>query len=30
VFHLGALGSGAAMKLAVNTLIFGLNKALAE
>ena len=25
VFHLGALGNGAAMKLAVNTLIFGLN-----
>ena len=30
VFHLGALGSGAAMKLAVNTLIFGLNEAVAE
>jgi 3-hydroxyisobutyrate dehydrogenase/2-hydroxy-3-oxopropionate reductase len=30
VFHLGALGSGAAMKLAVNTVIFGLNQALAE
>jgi 3-hydroxyisobutyrate dehydrogenase-like beta-hydroxyacid dehydrogenase len=30
VFHLGRLGSGAAMKLAVNTLIFGLNQALAE
>jgi 3-hydroxyisobutyrate dehydrogenase-like beta-hydroxyacid dehydrogenase len=30
VFHLGPLGSGAAMKLAVNTLIFGLNEALAE
>ena len=30
VFHLGALGNGAAMKLAVNTLIFGLNQALAE
>ena len=30
VFHLGPLGSGAAMKLAVNTLIFGLNQALAE
>ena len=30
VFHLGALGNGAAMKLAVNTLIFGLNEALAE
>jgi 3-hydroxyisobutyrate dehydrogenase/2-hydroxy-3-oxopropionate reductase len=30
VFHLGPLGSGAAMKLAVNTLIFGLNEAVAE
>jgi 3-hydroxyisobutyrate dehydrogenase-like beta-hydroxyacid dehydrogenase len=30
VFHLGPLGQGAAMKLAVNTLIFGLNQALAE
>ena len=30
VFHLGPLGSGAAMKLAVNTLIFGLNQAVAE
>jgi 3-hydroxyisobutyrate dehydrogenase-like beta-hydroxyacid dehydrogenase len=30
VFHLGALGNGAAMKLAVNTLIFGLNEAVAE
>ncbi|MDF2733706.1 MAG: 6-phosphogluconate dehydrogenase, NAD-binding protein [Chloroflexota bacterium] len=30
VFHMGPLGSGAAMKLAVNTLIFGLNQALAE
>ena len=30
VFHLGALGTGAAMKLAVNTLIFGLNEAVAE
>ena len=30
VFHLGPLGSGAAMKLAVNTVIFGLNGALAE
>jgi 3-hydroxyisobutyrate dehydrogenase-like beta-hydroxyacid dehydrogenase len=30
IFHLGALGSGAAMKLAVNTVIFGLNQALAE
>ena len=30
VFHVGPLGTGAAMKLAVNTLIFGLNEALAE
>jgi 3-hydroxyisobutyrate dehydrogenase-like beta-hydroxyacid dehydrogenase len=30
VFYLGALGNGAAMKLAVNTLIFGLNQAVAE
>lgn len=30
VFHLGPLGTGAAMKLAVNTAIFGLNEALAE
>jgi 3-hydroxyisobutyrate dehydrogenase-like beta-hydroxyacid dehydrogenase len=30
VFHLGALGTGAVMKLAVNTLIFGLNGAVAE
>jgi 3-hydroxyisobutyrate dehydrogenase/2-hydroxy-3-oxopropionate reductase len=30
IFHLGPLGSGAAMKLAVNTVIFGLNQALAE
>ncbi len=30
VFHLGPLGTGAAMKLAVNTLIFGLNQSLAE
>jgi 3-hydroxyisobutyrate dehydrogenase-like beta-hydroxyacid dehydrogenase len=30
VFHMGPLGSGAAMKLAVNTLIFGLNQAVAE
>jgi 3-hydroxyisobutyrate dehydrogenase-like beta-hydroxyacid dehydrogenase len=29
-FHLGPLGSGAAMKLAVNAVIFGLNGALAE
>lgn len=30
VFHIGGLGSGAAMKLAVNAVIFGLNEALAE
>jgi 3-hydroxyisobutyrate dehydrogenase/2-hydroxy-3-oxopropionate reductase len=30
IFHVGPLGSGAAMKLAVNTVIFGLNEALAE
>ena len=30
IFHLGLLGSGAAMKLAVNTVIFGLNGALSE
>lgn len=30
VFHLGAVGSGAAMKLAVNTVIFGLDVALSE
>lgn len=30
IFHMGPLGAGAAMKLAVNTLIFGLNGALAE
>lgn len=30
VFHLGPLGSGAAMKLAVNAVVFGLNQALAE
>jgi 3-hydroxyisobutyrate dehydrogenase-like beta-hydroxyacid dehydrogenase len=30
IFHLGPLGTGAAMKLAVNTLIFGLNQAVAE
>jgi 3-hydroxyisobutyrate dehydrogenase-like beta-hydroxyacid dehydrogenase len=30
IHHVGPLGSGAAMKLAVNTLIFGLNTALAE
>lgn len=30
VFHLGPLGSGAAMKLAVNTVIYGVNEAVAE
>lgn len=30
VFHLGAVGSGAAMKLAVNAVIFGLDVALSE
>jgi len=30
VIHIGPLGSGAAMKLAVNAVIFGLNEALAE
>ena len=30
IFHMGPLGSGAVMKLAVNTVIFGLNGALAE
>jgi 3-hydroxyisobutyrate dehydrogenase/2-hydroxy-3-oxopropionate reductase len=30
IFHLGPLGSGAAMKLAVNAVVFGLNNALAE
>ena len=30
VFHLGPLGSGAAMKLAVNAVVYGLNEALAE
>jgi 3-hydroxyisobutyrate dehydrogenase/2-hydroxy-3-oxopropionate reductase len=30
IIHLGGLGTGAAMKLAVNTVIFGLNQALAE
>jgi 3-hydroxyisobutyrate dehydrogenase-like beta-hydroxyacid dehydrogenase len=30
VIHVGGLGSGATMKLAVNTLIYGLNEALAE
>jgi len=30
IVHVGPLGAGAAMKLAVNTVIFGLNEALAE
>lgn len=30
VIHLGPLGTGAAMKLAVNTVIFGLNQSIAE
>ncbi len=30
VVHIGPLGSGAAMKLAVNTAIFGLNQAISE
>jgi 3-hydroxyisobutyrate dehydrogenase/2-hydroxy-3-oxopropionate reductase len=30
IFHLGTLGSGAAMKLAVNTVVYGLNEALSE
>jgi 3-hydroxyisobutyrate dehydrogenase/2-hydroxy-3-oxopropionate reductase len=30
IFHMGPAGSGCAMKLAVNTVIFGLNEALAE
>ena len=30
VFHVGALGSGATMKLAINAIVFGLNQALAE
>jgi 3-hydroxyisobutyrate dehydrogenase-like beta-hydroxyacid dehydrogenase len=30
LFHLGPLGSGAAMKLAVNAIVYGLNEALAE
>jgi 3-hydroxyisobutyrate dehydrogenase-like beta-hydroxyacid dehydrogenase len=30
IVHIGPLGTGAAMKLAVNTVIFGLNGALAE
>jgi 3-hydroxyisobutyrate dehydrogenase/2-hydroxy-3-oxopropionate reductase len=30
IFHLGPLGSGATIKLAVNAIVFGLNQALAE
>lgn len=30
IFHLGPLGTGAAMKLAVNTLIFAINSGLSE
>jgi 3-hydroxyisobutyrate dehydrogenase/2-hydroxy-3-oxopropionate reductase len=30
IVHVGGLGAGAAMKLAVNTVIFGLNEAVAE
>jgi 3-hydroxyisobutyrate dehydrogenase-like beta-hydroxyacid dehydrogenase len=30
IFHVGPSGSGAAMKLAVNTLVHGLNQALSE
>lgn len=30
IFHLGPLGSGAAMKLAVNAVIFGLSNAVSE
>jgi 3-hydroxyisobutyrate dehydrogenase/2-hydroxy-3-oxopropionate reductase len=30
VFHMGPLGSGAVIKLAVNTIIFGLNQSVAE
>jgi 3-hydroxyisobutyrate dehydrogenase-like beta-hydroxyacid dehydrogenase len=30
IFHVGPLGSAAAMKLAVNAVIFGLNQALSE
>src|SRR6185436_1641917 len=30
IVHVGPLGAGAAMKLAVNTIIFGLNEAIAE
>jgi 3-hydroxyisobutyrate dehydrogenase-like beta-hydroxyacid dehydrogenase len=30
IFHIGPLGAGASMKLAVNTVIYGLNGALSE
>ena len=30
ILHIGPLGTGAAMKLAVNTVIFGLNQSVAE
>jgi 3-hydroxyisobutyrate dehydrogenase-like beta-hydroxyacid dehydrogenase len=30
IFHLGPVGAGAAMKLAVNAIIYGLNEALSE
>jgi 3-hydroxyisobutyrate dehydrogenase/2-hydroxy-3-oxopropionate reductase len=30
IFHLGPLGTGAAMKLAVNAIVFGLSNAVAE
>ena len=30
IFHVGPLGAGAAMKLAVNSVIYGLNQALSE
>jgi len=30
IVHLGAIGAGAAMKLAVNTVVYGLNGALSE
>jgi 3-hydroxyisobutyrate dehydrogenase-like beta-hydroxyacid dehydrogenase len=30
VFHLGPVGAGAAMKLAVNSMLFGINQALSE
>jgi 3-hydroxyisobutyrate dehydrogenase-like beta-hydroxyacid dehydrogenase len=30
IFHIGRLGSAAALKLAVNTLIYGLNEAVSE